>query len=268
MSIVKLDREIRTQYYSSDYSKSDVKFRQRELILRFFRRYFVENFKMSVLTLPGEHWLFEQMMLKCFPYCSFTGLERSSPIYHRSRLHIPRNALAYVFDRDEVQDRVFNFGRSNIIYSRLSNGLYFDGYKASKRPGTPITSQNRRSNRLVLMDVHDFLSLLTEDHHASMVEKRRFVERFYRKHAVWLDFTGPLTERNLETISKVGLCLYPSIRLKPIVFTVLNGRDRFTSKQQRIDAIKQKLPQMTIKHSWTYRGAGNVSMLTVCGEMA
>lgn len=262
MAATMLARDTGTNYYTSTYSKGDVKFRQRALVLRFMTRYFVPNFKMSVLTLPGEDWLFEQMMLQQFPFCSFIGLEKSTAVFRKARLQIPRNALAYEFERDAVQDRDLTFGRSSIHYSRISNGFKTKGEHTSA-----ITKANRRCNRLVLMDVHDFLRMLVEDHDATYEEKKKFVYRFYHKHAVWLDFTGPLTERVLNTVSNINLCLYPSIRLKPIVITVLNGRDTFKSKVDRIAAIQAALPGLTIKHAWTYRGAGGCSMLTVCGEM-
>lgn len=265
MAVIALGRTVNTHYYKTDYSKKDVKFRQRALVLRFFQRYFVPNFKMSVLTLPGTGWLFEHMMLQAFPFCSFTGVERSARVYHESRLHIPRNALAYAFNRDQVQDRTARFGHSSITYSRISNGYKPSRCKSVEQAA--VTQINRRSNRLVLMDVNDFLTILTEDHKASFNDKHRFVQRFYQKHAVWLDYTGTLTEKTLKAIGHIHLCLYPSIRPKPIVLTFMAARDNFHSKEERIAAIKEAQPNLTIKHVWTYVGAGGCPMMTVCGEM-
>lgn len=259
MQVVQMERPTRSNYYKHDYNKGDVKFRQRALVMRFIEKYLGDMAIPTFLTLPGETWLFEMMVLQRWPNASFVGLEKSASTYTRSRLSIPRNALAMYHNRDEVQDREFAYGRSSMTYSRISNGQHDNGFSPA---GT-----RRRSNRLVLMDVNDYLSMLAEDHGASMDQKKVFVNKFLRKHAVWLDYTGTLTAKTLRGIGHLHMCLGDTRFPKPVVITVLNGRDKYKSKDERVAAIKAAQPGLDVRRVWTYKGAGGCSMLTVCGIM-
>lgn len=254
-----MERPSRSNYYKQGYDKGDVKFRQRALVMRFMEKHLGEMQIPTFLTLPGESWLFELMVLQRWPNASFVGVEKSASTYARSRLHIPRNALAMYHKRDEVQDREFEYGRSSITYSRISNGQHDNGYSA--------VSARRRSNRLVLMDVNNYLMMIAEDHGATLAQKRAFVYKFIHKHAVWLDYTGPLTAKTLAGIGHLHMCLADTRFLKPVVITVLNGRDKYKSKEERVAAIKAAQPNLDVRRVWTYKGAGGCSMLTVCGVM-
>lgn len=262
MAVVQMERSVGSRYHqNSNYSKSDVKFRQRALILRFFEKYFPEHMtRPHVLTLPGKEWLFEQMLLERWPEATLLGVERSGAVHNVSRSYIPRNALAYLNYHDNVQDRTFQYGTAQIQYSRISNGL--DVLGEAKRP-----SARRRSNRLLLMDVNDFLTLPMDDYKATAEQKRGFLKKFYLKHAVWLDYTGTLNDKVLRALSCLQFCLSNNPVEKPVAITVLNGRDRYKSKEARVAAIQAAQPGLTIRRVWTYEGANGSSMLTVCGTM-
>lgn len=261
MQVVQMERPARSNYYNNNYNKGDIKFRQRALVMRFMEKYLGDMSNPTFLTLPGESWLFEMMMLQRWPTATFVGVEKSASTYARSRLSIPRNALAMYHNRDEIQDREMAYGRSSITYSRLSNGITNNGRAAANG------GQRRRANRLVLMDINDYLSMITEDHGASLDEKRRWGMRFLLKHGMWLDYTGTLTPKTLKAISHLHMCVASTRFLKPVVITVLNGRDKFKSKEERVAAIKAAQPGLDIRRVWTYKGAGGCSMLTVCGTM-
>lgn len=259
MQVVQMERPTRSRYYKQGYSKGDIKFRQRALVLRFMEKHLGEVSLPTFLTLPGEDWLFELMALQLWPRAAFVGVENSAATYARGRLAIPRNALAMIYDRDEVQDREFQYGRSSFSYSRISNGTY--------RTGTSVKESRRRSNRLVLMDVNDYLTMFAEDHGASMQQKKAFVYKFLHKHAVWLDYTGTLTAKTLRAIGHLHMCIADTVHEKPVVITVRNGRDKYKSKEERVAAIKAAQPGLDVRRVWTYKGAGGCSMLTVCGVM-
>lgn len=259
MQVVQMERPTRSSYYKNDYNKGDVKFRQRALVMRFMEKYLGDMPNPTFLTLPGESWLFEMMMLQRWPQASFVGVEKSASTYARSRLSIPRNALAMYHNRDEVQDREYAYGRSSLVYSRISNGVDNKGWSPA---GT-----RRRSNRLVLMDVNNYLTMIAEDHGATLPQKKAFVYKFLHKHGVWLDYTGTLSPKTLRGIAHLHMCLGDTRFPKPVVITVFNGRDKFKSKEERVAAIKAAQPGLDVRRVWTYKGAGGSSMLTVCGVM-
>lgn len=259
MAITAPATELQTRYHATDYHRSDVKFRQRALVLRFIERYFPEGFPVRFLTMPGEGWLFELMALTKFPKASFVGVERSLPVYLRARNRLPTNAMAMLANRDNVQDRLLPYGTAQLQYSRISNGLTAAGF--------PTGKSVNRSNRLVYMDVNYLLGLITEDYRASVQERGAMAAKFLYRHAIWLDYTGTLNPKVLKALGSLHHAIEYSQHDKPVVITVCNCRDQFKSKEQRIAAIQAAQPALTIRRSWTYTGANGVSMLTVCGTI-
>jgi hypothetical protein len=108
--------------------------------------------------------------------------------------------------------------------------------------------------------------MLTTDYGATIEQRKEFYEKFYKRTAVWLDFTSTLCTSVELTLRGLPLCLMPDA--KPVVITVLNGRDAFKGVETRVRRMVEVQPAFQVRDYWTYIGKGGVSMLTVCGAIA
>ena len=246
-------------YHSNGYGQSEAKQVERERVMKFILSYFSrESDFLRLLSLPGFDWTFEQMLQSERRRVQFVGLERSCSAYARSRRAICRGLFSESVERAQLQDRTIPYGRGNVVYSRIAaNG------KRNGKCGTRST----RSNRLLLMDSATYTSMLVTDYGASMQEKKEFVDKFYRRSAVWLDFTSQLCNGVEQTLRWLPLCLDHYREAVPVVVTVMNARDAYCGAQSRIERICEVQPEFAPIDHWTYVGKGGTSMLTVCGEI-
>lgn len=254
-----------TRYYKGRHARSAVKQEQRQKVADFILAHFADNpyAYLHCLSMPGEGWTFENLLLAAHPKSQFVGIERSATVFANSRRAIPRGR----FDRETefigLEDREIAYGRARIPYSRVSanrNG------KPNKK-GIPGGQGKKlsRSNRLLLCDMSAYLTMLVTDYGATMDEKKQFHDKFCKRNAAWLDFCGPLCASTEEAISSMHFALATKPRVIPVAITLMNCRDAYRSAEQRVARITKIQPGFRPVEHWTYVGGGGVSMLTVCG---
>jgi len=243
-------------YHSDEYGQSDLKHAQRLKVLRYILSFWPESRMgfVKLLSFPGLNWTFENMLRLERPFANFLGLEHSRSAYMKSRLAIPFSELSPTISHDShIQDRSIPYGRGEIFYSR----------KRAQKKYRSGTKRGTRSHRLLLMDMHTYATMLFTDYGSSVHERKIFFEKFYQRNAAWLDFTGPITHKLEDILRHMPICFYDGDN--PLVITILNGRDRFHSVQERLDFLAKAQPDYIIQDHDVYIGKGGVSMLTVYG---
>ncbi len=256
-------------YHDTSYGSSDAKQAEREKVLDFMAsvpKQFERRVKL--LSFPGLDWVFERMLLLRKPEAHFVGLEHSVSAYIRSRVMIPgldvasgfmggkRRKCAKVMSHDHaaLSDRHLTLGNADIMYSRRS--ARDDGKK-----------KGSRANRLVLMNAETYMTMLATDFGATMAQKDEFNRKFYQRTAAWLDFTGSFCKSMQTTIEHLPFCMEATDFDKPVVITLLNGRDNIVGTEKRVKRILSCQPLLTHQDHWTYTGKSGVSMLTICATM-
>lgn len=252
--------DVRTTFWDqSEYHRDPIKQQQRERILQYMAGFLHFDGVVRLLSFPGESWLFERMFIEKRP-TQCVGLEKSATIYHRSRRVIPGAANSYGNTYSRLIQKTMPYGRSTIEYSRVKRSNTRGRYnKENENIKTAI-----RSNRLLLMDAETYTSLLFEDHGAPKKHIRDWVVRFCQRDAVWLDYTCQICPTVERTLAKLPAALAPEARQKPIVITVMNGRDGLSGVEARISRLMSAQPALIYQKHWTYIGKGGVSMLNAC----
>jgi hypothetical protein len=257
--------DVATRYYKGRHARSAVKQEQRQKVADFILAHLSPSPEQYVycLSMPGEGWAFENILMAAHPRCQFVGIERSATVFANSRRAIPRGRLDRANDFTGLEDREITYGRARISYSRVT---------ASRRTkitkGGKVKHEGRllsRSNRLLLCDMSAYLTMLVTDYGATMDEKKQFHAKFCKRNAAWLDFCGPLCASTEEAISSMHFALSTSQRVIPVAITLMNCRDAYRSAEQRVARITKIQPGFRPVEHWTYVGGGGVSMLTVCG---
>lgn len=253
------------QYHSNQYGlDSTSKQRERERVLDFILSSMHESDSINLLSLPGLDWTFERMMLARKPRSQFVGLEHSYSAYMRSRRSIPGTCEAYglvngvgCLSRDQaaLSDRQFSFGRADYVYSRVS------ATAESK-------SRTNRANRLLMMKAEVYMTMLCSDFGADFKDKKAFNEKFYRRNAIWLDFTSQFCKGIKVCLENLHFCLSPSGKEKPVVLTMMNARDGVSGVERRIRRVLDCQPNLNLAEHWTYIGKNGTPMLTMCCYMA
>lgn len=252
-------------YHSESYGLTSLaKQVEREKVLSFITKYYAHHDCVKMLSLPGLDWTFERMLLAAHPMSHLTGLEHSYSAFMRSRRAIPGVHKAwgmvngkgqFTEEQADLSDRQFRFGDGDYIYSRRSN----------RDNGA---HRSVRANRLLYMQADTYMTMLCSDYGATMEQKRMFHSKFYRRNAVWLDFTSQFCKSVQTCLEWLPICLDSGDDPKPIVLTLMNARDGVTGVQNRIDRILACQPALVYAGHWTYSGKNGTPMLTVCGTMA
>lgn len=245
-------------YHADGYAASDAKQTERERVLDFILGQYPEEHRtVRLLSMPGQDWTFERMLLAERKHAHMVGVERSFSVFARARRAMPTNLRTTEAMHEtvsgflHVQDRVLPYGTGDFTYAKIR----------ARRSG----DKRGRSHRLLLMDLATYTSALATDYRASLVERSEFAIKFCQRNAAWLDFTGTLCAGTEAALSNLHFVLDPYARQIPVVVTVRNGRDRFRGAGNRIARIAELVQGFKAVDSWTYVGKGGVSMLTVCG---
>ena len=245
-------------YHATQQGRSSIKDRERERVLDFILRHDIDHVRL--LSLPGIDWAFEHLLFRSHPKAQVVGLEHSFSAFARARRAIPMGPrFAGLHPGAEaawrLQDRDMQFGNGHYTYSRI----------AAQRHLFRGTKPSTRSNRLLLMSADTYATMMTTDYGATFEQKQAFRDRFYVRNAVWLDFTSQLGCKNDQAIANLHICMEANVQEKPVVLTVLNGRDAFHGISERIAHIARLQPAFQLRDAWTYVGVNGSSMLTVCG---
>lgn len=252
------------QYHSESYGfASETKQTERERVLDFILSFAFSHDSIHCLSLPGIDWTFERMLLKRNPRSQFVGLEHSYSAYMRSRRSIPGTNQAYGLmggvgclsqEQAALSDRQFTFGSADYVYSRRS-------------AISESTSRLNRANRLLFMKADVYMTMLCSDFGATFSEKKAFNQKFFRRNVVWLDFTSQFCKGVQTCVENLHFCLMPSDQAKPVVITMMNGRDGVRGVDARIRQVLDCQPGLTLADHWTYTGKNGTSMLTMCCSM-
>ncbi len=241
-------------FYDTGYFRnSPEKQRQREYVLDFILKNTRSDQMTKLLSLPGMSWSFENMMIAARVRTHLICLESSATIFHATKRVMPGNPDSHKHWYTKLQDRTIHYGNATIYYSRISRYL-----RTNKK------HKKARSNRILLMDSATFMSMLVTDFGATMDERLDFRDRFYLRNAVWLDFTSNLCKSVERTLENLLFCLTPKRDKKPVVVTILNGRDSCKSVDARISRMMDIQPALEYQDHQVIRGKGGCSMLTTC----
>ena len=248
------------EFYSNEYWRtSSEKQKERERVLEFILNNSNEC-RVKLLSFPGMSWQFENMLRSetetGIPH--LICLEKNISLYHRTKHLIPgKRKKSYSNRWNGFRERTFEYGRATCLYSRVAS------HQITRRR----TGQKKWvSNKLLLMDSSAFMSMLCTDYGATHNQKIDLNNRFYSRTAVWLDFTSNLCAAVEETIRNILFCLESPSRKhnKPVVITILNGRDNLKGEDQRIERIIKLQPAFEYQDHWAFKGKGGTSMLTMC----
>lgn len=242
------------EYHSDDYGHSNLKHEEREKVLAFILE--IQDTRIRLLSMPGKHWAFEEMLLHERPDSSLLGLEYSYTVFAQARRSMPKGPNNKRTRTTDLQDRTMNYGTGSYTYSRRA---------ANRKEGNRSLVRQSRSNRILFMSAETYATMLFTDYGATMEQKREFYEKFCKRNAAWLDFTCQLCRSVEETISHLDICM--SNMECPVVITFMNARDKYHSPEERIARLVEIQPSLDVKKWWTYKGKGNISMLTVCAIM-
>jgi hypothetical protein len=224
---------------ASRYTSSKEKQREREKVLAYILASIPEEHKVSLLSLPGEHWIFENMLRNSRPgkvWC--LGLEQHNQI-------IIKNAgrMTLVNDRKRVRLRELSYGSCKLAYARAL------------------------ASRWLNLKTSDFLTMFHDDLGQSRTQMRTFNNKFYKNNAVWLDFTSPICSEVVKCLENIGAALDPREQAHPFVVTIMYGRDKGISGglEGRKDLLEKTCPRWKIEDYWSYVGLNKTRMATFCG---
>lgn len=227
-------------YELESLEKSDQRRKVLSYILQFFQS---SGTHLRPLTMPGQYWYFEHLLNVAHPNNQFVCLERSLTVFNRS-LHSMVNC------HTDLRRRWKDYGSG--------------GYHYISTCGQSVKA---RRNCYLNMSASDYLSMLATDYGATLEQKSVFHHKFCRRNAVWLDFTSGLCDETDRAIFNLHFCLDPSPQVKPVVITLMYGRDISGFEQGRIEHIKKLQPLFHYEDHWTYIGKNGTPMITICGKM-
>lgn len=230
-------------FHSAEYERmSEEKSHQRELVRRFILEYFSDQHWLRLLSFPGRYWYFETGLALKYPKIQVVGLERSASIINLGLPNMINANKNLTRRRQEYGDCYFNYIRTDGDYKYLGN-KWLD-----------ISSA-------------DYTTIFHSDYKATLEQKKDFYNRFYRRNAVWLDFTCMISPVLETTVRNLDLCMSKDGRKKPVVITFLYGRDIKGGEAARVAYISKLAPGLKVIDCWVYRGAKGTPMITIAGEI-
>ena len=236
------------RFHDDDYERTSVeKQEQRQRIADFILGHFDECRWLYLLSMPGRHWIFENLIRSCHPRTQFVGIERSATTFARSApamVSSVNNALAI---------RSVDFAGGSFEYARTP--------AFPQMPGRGTA----RSHRLLLMQSDVYATALAGDFKATRKQRTKFNNKFYSRNAAWLDFTSGFCSQFERTVSNLHRCM--SHADAPVALTFMYGRDIAGQELGRVTRICELQPRFLPSDYWLYRGKGRTSMMTVCGML-
>ena len=240
--------DVGTQFHANEYERaSDVKMQERERVADFLLGHFTEINWVYLLSLPGRHWLFEQIMLKRHSRMQCVGLERSATTFAGSLQSMPGASVSLAVKSKPVGERAYDYART------------------PAHPKHPrCTAQ---SHRMLHVSSDAYIAMLSGEVAASGKQRHKFVNKFGERNAVWLDFTSGFCRAVDETIAGLDAAMNPRHRTFPVAITLMYGRDIVGKEIGRINHIHRLNPNFEPVDYWTYSGLNGCPMITVCGRL-
>lgn len=236
-----------TRYYADEYERtSNEKAGQRRKVADFLLSHFRPNEIVYLLTLPGEFWFMEAYVLRQHRLAQIVGLERSETTFSRSLKCMP-NA------HDELLRRQVRFGSGTFEYACS--------------PAMPhIHDRNTaHSHRHLRMSSQTYVGVRHDAYDANCGERKSFANKFYRRNAIWLDFTSGFCAGVDETVAGLTRVLHEHWPQCPVSLTFMYGRDIGGKELGRIDHLRRIQPAFLPQSYWIYAGKNGTPMMTVCG---
>lgn len=235
-------------FHKSDYERiSNIKSDQRADIADFILSFFQKSGPIRILTMPGKHWFFETRILERHKNTQIVGLEKSVSIFHTSGMAMPDAAY-------QVKSRRVGFLRHKICEYGTGHYQY---YRSSTN-----TETRERSNRLLNMDFSTYSTTLFSNYRATIQQKEKFHEKFLRRNSAWLDFTSGFCSEVDTGIRHIAHCMCSSDKEKPIVITLMYGRDIGGGLEGRKNHLEQLCPSIRVLSDSIYIGSNGCPMVT------
>ena len=189
--------------------------------------------RMRLLSMPDEHWTFENRLNDDRPDTSFFGLQRDWTTLERSVPWIPR---------PQDQPSWSGEGKAEHFYAKARTGDV-QGY--------------RRGNNVVLfMWAGHMLSWENIDRRKKRGKgtdvdlKSRNKKGLRHVTAAWLDFTGFLTDEVTAAVAGIPSVLGGTVEAFPVVATFLACRDAFSDHEARVAQFLIALQRAQRPRSW------------------
>jgi len=225
---------------SNSYINQDVKQQEREKVLDFILSVHGVQ-RISLLSMPGERWIFETMLNTIKPKTIFTAIESDLPTFLASRSYLVTDKK---WGDKKVRHGTIEIGSASLNYSNTI-----------------------KKSKLLHIKASDFCTLLIDGYGASKNNLKDWKFSFCNNTAAWFDFTCQLCQESEKAIKYSGLTLSAK-RNVPIVYTVMNARDSYSGVDSRVSRICELAGRdFELRDHWTYSGMNGVPMLTVCGIM-
>lgn len=236
-----------------DYIFSDAKFEEREKVLEFLLENCPVPRNIKMITMPGERWLFEKMILEKYPDAKFLAVESSWQTLQRSKSYMPDGHLVF-------HGRQGEYGRSRGLRHGCIDRDWEYGNRSIK--GVSVSKRVRALN-ISLSDLCQFTINTKWD---SIEQLEKFNKKFCFNNMAWLDFTGNLSRESKTSIQNIRNLINPNLNC-PIAITLFNGRDEFSNTKDRLSFLRNSVERFEIQDHWKYKGMNDSPMITVCGVL-
>lgn len=225
-----------------------------------------------LLTMPGEHWSFENDFAREKPEFSFTGLDWNWSVIEKSIGFMP---IAKSRTRDVAARGYRGLVDKAPIYREWDLAIG--------------TLRGYESGRALFLHAHAsvFLSLGRSAvsgiaKFGTLVDagKRRqqewFARQFKTNTGIWLDFTSPLCSETESAIKRVGYFCSRAVYEVPVAVSLMMGHDAFADAADPVGPRAIRVVQLLNDNqyrqfipcdAWSYAGIKNTPMLTVTGLM-
>lgn len=239
------------KYHDEEYGASNQKFDEREKVLEFMLGHFSPGETFRPLTLPSLNWRFENMaLMRHEGPCHFVGVERSVSIFHKAKHRMPKQGNGIY----SLAHHTHTMGSADFEYSR-----------ARARWGCKRKNGSDQNHRYLNLGLSDYFSMLSETYGASWQERKKYCFKFMRRNAAWLDFTSMFCREVDRSLALFPICLDSNPNPKPLVVTVMFGRDMAGGESARVKRVESLVHGYRHCKQWSYRGKSGTRMLTICG---
>jgi len=226
---------------SSNYERtSSSKMLERELIADFILSYFTKKRQVQLLSNPGQYWYFEHLINLRHKRCRFIGIEKSLEIMEKSR------------------SSMVGIGQNQFFTNNRKFGEIY------------ITQYTTKQSSWFNCNLSTFCTMLTTDYGADMTTKQIWNERYFQNNAAWLDFTSPICDEVRITLENLHLVMAPSKKLRPVVVTLMYGRDTVqlgNFEEGRAKYLEEHIQGYKCVSTRVYSGLNGCRMITLFGHM-
>jgi hypothetical protein len=189
--------------YEERIADENAKQAQRQQVADWFLKHHEAGEDLELLSLPDEHWTFENWLQNEWSPCIFTGVQRDWATFQRSLAWMPGDTRCMVRPVDIKVGRIQCFRRGR--------------------------------NRLFHMDVGHLLGLTRFDRGGGHSRRQPVGHR--TATAIWLDLNAQLCPSVQRTTRRLYLAVQRYRPTVPVVISFLSARDRLASDEERVATL-------------------------------